>query len=134
MAEVSIIIPVKDGGDDLVRCLAAIAEQTLDREIEVLDFVYVSEPRRHRLGPGSEPSIGATMFSKVNWAIQRRVREEHPFAADLIMSEDQDWSRRALEAGWSTVYEPRAVVRRQAPIERDAVVLGAPGGRPEEEE
>ncbi len=216
MAEVSIIIPVKDGGDDLIRCLAAIAEQTLDREIEVvvvdsgstdcsvaaasrrgarvieippeefhhgatrnvgaesasgellvflsqdaepvgrdwlatliapldadgvagvygrqvarpdavppesffLDFVYGSEPRRHRLGPGSEPSMETTMFSNVNSAIQRRVWEEHPFAADLIMSEDQDWSRRALEAGWSTVYEPRAVVRHSHPYRvRDA--------------
>jgi rhamnosyltransferase len=216
MAAVSIIIPVKDGGDDLIRCLAAIAEQALDSEIEVvvldsgstdgsvaaaarrgarvieippeefhhgatrnvgaesasgellvflsqdaepvgrdwlatliapleadqvagvygrqvaradavppesffLDFVYGPEPRRHRLAPGSEPSMEATMFSNANSAIRRRAWEEHPFAADLIMSEDQDWSRRALEAGWSTVYEPRAVVRHSHPYTvRDA--------------
>ena len=34
-----------------------------------------------------------------------------PIANDLIMSEDQDWSRRAMEAGWRIAYEPRAVVR-----------------------
>jgi rhamnosyltransferase len=55
------------------------------------------------------------MFSNVNAAIRRRAWEAEPFAADMIMSEDQDWSRRALEAGSSIVYEPRAVVRHSHP-------------------
>ena len=40
----------------------------------------------------------------------RDVWEEFPFAEDLIMSEDQEWSRRVLLAGHALVYEPRAVV------------------------
>ena len=36
ITKVSIIIPVKDGGTDLVRCLAAIRSQQLDPEVEVL--------------------------------------------------------------------------------------------------
>jgi hypothetical protein len=36
---------------------------------------------------------------------------EHPFADDLIMSEDQKWSRRMLLAGYTIRYEPRAAVR-----------------------
>ena len=62
-----------------------------------------------------------TMFSNANSAIRRRAWQAEPFAADMIMSEDQDWSRRTLEAGWSVVYEPRAVVRHSHPYTvRDA--------------
>jgi rhamnosyltransferase len=217
MAEVSIIIPVKNGGGDLLRCLGTIAEQAFDREVEVvvvdsasvdgsaaaarawgarvlqippeqfnhgatrnlgakaaegellvflsqdaepvgpdwladlvapldadkriagaygrqvarsnavppeeffLDFVYGPKARRRELGPGGEHAMETTMFSNVNSAIRREAWEQHPFADDLIMSEDQDWSRRALGAGWSIVYEPRAVVRHSHPYRvRDA--------------
>jgi rhamnosyltransferase len=33
---ISVVIPVKDGGDDLRRCLAGLAEQSADEEIEVV--------------------------------------------------------------------------------------------------
>ena len=48
-----------------------------------------------------------TLFSNVNSAIPRAVWREFPFADDLIMSEDQEWSRRVLRAGYELVYEPR---------------------------
>ena len=203
---VSIVIPVKDGGEDLVRCLGAIRAQALEHEPEVvvvdsgstdgsvatareygarvleilpeefdhgatrnlaaeaargevlvfvsqdaepvgdgwlaaltapladdrvagvygrqvarpdavppeaffLDFVYGPEPRVQELITGRAPSMETTLFSNVNSAIRRSAWEAFPFANDLIMSEDQDWSRRAMEAGWRIVYEPRAVVR-----------------------
>ena len=203
---VSIVIPVKDGGEDLARCLGAIRAQALDHEPEVvvvdsgstdgsvatareygarvleippeefdhgatrnlaaeaargevlvfisqdaepvgdgwlaaltapladdrvagvygrqvarpdavppeaffLDFVYGPEPRVQELITGRAPSMETTLFSNVNSAIRRSAWEAFPFATDLIMSEDQDWSRRAMEAGWRIVYEPRAVVR-----------------------
>ena len=52
-----------------------------------------------------------TLFSNVNAAIPRWALERFPFRDDLTMSEDQEWSRRALRAGFSLVYEPRAAVR-----------------------
>ena len=76
-----------------------------------LDFVYGPEPRVQELITGRAPSMETTLFSNVNSAIRRSAWEAFPFANDLIMSEDQDWSRRAMEAGWRIVYEPRAVVR-----------------------
>jgi rhamnosyltransferase len=79
-------------------------------EVFFLDFVYGPEPRVQELGDRA-PSMETTLFSNVNSAIRRSVWKVFPFAEDLIMSEDQDWSRRALEAGWRIVYEPRAVVR-----------------------
>jgi rhamnosyltransferase len=204
---ISIVIPVKDGGSDLERCLVAIGRQVLDDDVEIvvvdsgstdgsvqvarsqgarvheihpsefghgrtrnlgaglaageilvftsqdahaaderwlsrlvsplatgdstragaygrqlphedatpperyfLDFLYGPEPRIQRLDSGGEPSFEQTLFSNVNSAIPRAVWERFPFADDLIMSEDQEWSRRVLRAGFELVYEPRAAV------------------------
>jgi rhamnosyltransferase len=52
-----------------------------------------------------------TLFSNVSSAIRRSVWEEFRFADDIIMSEDQEWSRRVLLAGYELVYEPEAAVR-----------------------
>ena len=203
---ISVVIPVKNGGADLMRCLDAIARQKVDDEIEVvivdsgskdgsvdvarshgarvheipssefghgrtrnlgaglargetlvftsqdayaadetwlaclvrplaadervvgvygrqlphddaapperyfLDFLYGPEPRVQRLDTDAEPDFEKTLFSNVNSAIRRAVWLEFPFAQDLIMSEDQEWSRRVLLAGYELVYQPDAAV------------------------
>ena len=203
---ISVVIPVKDGGRDLVRCLEAIGHQRIDEEVEVvvvdsgshdgsaesadrlgarvhsispdefhhgrtrnigaeiargevlvftsqdayaaddrwlaalvsplsqdetvagvygrqlphetarpperyfLDFLYGPNARVQRLGTVEELSFEATLFSNVNSAIPRRIWNEYPFADDIVMSEDQEWSRRVLLAGRSIVYAPGAVV------------------------
>ena len=56
-----------------------------------------------------------TLFSNANSAIRRSVLERFPFAEDIIMSEDQEWSQRVLLAGHALVYEPRAAVRHSHP-------------------
>jgi rhamnosyltransferase len=202
---ISVVIPVKDGGADLVRCLDAIARQVIDAEVEIvvvdsgsrdgsievaqsreahvheippaefghgrtrnlgaelaqgetlvftsqdayaadetwlatlvrsfagtgpvagaygrqlphddatpperyfLDFLYGPGARVQRL-EGDEPDFEQTLFSNVNSAIPRTIWREFPFADDLIMSEDQEWSRRVLRAGYELVYEPTAAV------------------------
>lgn len=205
---ISVVIPVKNGGLDLVRCLDAIARQEVDEEVEVvvvdsgsddgsvqraqrfgarvhqipaeefthggarnlgialargeivvfttqdayaadetwlaaltaplrrgdeqvagvygrqlphdaaipserffLDFLYGADPRTQRLASPERLSFEATLFSNVNAAAPRAVLERFAFADDLVMSEDQEWSRRVLLAGLEIVYEPRAVVR-----------------------
>jgi rhamnosyltransferase len=203
---ISVVIPVKDGGPDLVRCLEAIARQRVEDDVEVvvvdsgsrdgsaerarfhgarvheipesefqhgrtrnlaaslsagdllvftsqdayaasdtwladltaplagdgtvagvygrqlphadatpperyfLDFLYGLEPRTQRLGRKESLSFEVTLFSNVNSAIPRRVWEKYPFAEDVVMSEDQEWSRRVLLAGLEIVYEPSAAV------------------------
>jgi rhamnosyltransferase len=52
-----------------------------------------------------------TLFSNVNAAMPRTIWKRFPFVEDIIMSEDQDWSRRVLLAGLSVAYEPDAAVR-----------------------
>ena len=208
---ISIVIPVKDGGQDLVRCLDAISRQETDDEFEVvivdsgsrdgsvevarshgarvqeidssefnhgatrnlgarqasgdvlvfisqdaepigsdwlrlltaplrdddelagvygrqlarddavpperffLDFLYGARPRVQQISGPSEISMESTLFSNANSAIRRSAWEKFPFAGDIIMSEDQEWSRRVLIAGWRLAYEPRAVVRHSHP-------------------
>ena len=203
---ISIVIPVKDGGGDLVRCLQAISRQRIDEEVEVvvvdsgsqdgsaqraaalgarvhcipasefhhgrtrnlgaklargdtlvftsqdahaahdswlarltaplrvadnvagvygrqlphdhatpperyfLDFLYGPRSRVQDLEPGNELSFEVTLFSNANSAIPRRVWKRFPFAEDIVMSEDQEWSRRVLRAGLTITYEAEAVV------------------------
>ena len=203
---ISIVIPVKDGGTDLVRCLEAIARQRVDDEVEVvivdsgsrdgsaerarragarvheippenfhhgqtrnigagladgdvlvftsqdaygatdrwlerliaplrtcadvagvygrqlphatatppevyfLDFLYGPIGRKQRMEPGEALTFEVTLFSSVNSAMLRTTWEELPFADDVVMSEDQEWSRRALLTGHSILYEPEAAV------------------------
>lgn len=75
-----------------------------------LDFLYGSQARLQRLDDGAEPTFEATLFSNVNSAIPRAMWEAFPFADDIVMSEDQEWSRRVLRAGHALAYEPGAAV------------------------
>jgi GT2 family glycosyltransferase len=84
-------------------------------EVFFLDFMYGSTERTQRLSAGHELTYETTLFSNVNAAIPRAVLERFPFRDDLTMSEDQEWSRRALRAGYALVYEPRAAVRHSHP-------------------
>lgn len=204
---ISIVIPVKDGGSDLARCLEGIGSQVLDEEVEVvvvdsgssdgscelarshgavvreipahefshgasrnlgaslargellafisqdayptdehwlarlraplredalvagvygrqlphagarppecyfLDFLYGPRPRRQRAAATRELTMDTTLFSNVNAMLRRELWERFPFVEDIIMSEDQDWCRRVLLAGYVVVYEPEAAVR-----------------------
>ncbi len=80
-------------------------------EVYFLDFLYGPRARRQRAPAVADLSMEATLFSNVNAAMSRAIWERFPFVEDIIMSEDQDWSRRALLAGFSIVYEPEAAVR-----------------------
>lgn len=207
---ISVVIPVKDGGEDLARCLEAISRQQIEGEVEVvlvdsgsrdgsgeraealgarvhsipagefhhgrtrnlgaelargetlvftsqdayaadndwlarltaplqddavagvygrqlphtdatpperyfLDFLYGPAPRVQRLEKADELTFEVTLFSNVNSAVPRRVWEAFPFAEDIIMSEDQEWSRRVLREGLAIVYEPVAAVHHSHP-------------------
>ncbi|MFZ0042877.1 MAG: glycosyltransferase [Solirubrobacteraceae bacterium] len=76
-----------------------------------LNFLYGPEPRRQRAPTVDELSMNTTLFSNVNSAIPRDIWQRFPFVEDIIMSEDQEWSRRVLLAGFSIAYEPAAAVR-----------------------
>jgi glycosyltransferase involved in cell wall biosynthesis len=76
-----------------------------------LDFLYGPASRVQRATGPEQLSMRTTLFSNVNSAIRRDVWERFPFADDLFFSEDQDWARRVLLAGYAIAYEPQAAVR-----------------------
>jgi rhamnosyltransferase len=76
-----------------------------------LDFLYGAEGRIQSVSGPDDVTFEMTLFSNVNSAIPRTVWQEYPFADDMVMSEDQEWSRRVLLAGKAVVYEPLAAVR-----------------------
>lgn len=76
-----------------------------------LDFLYGGVPRRQAALRVGELTMETTLFSNVNSAMPRSVWQQFPFVEDIIMSEDQDWCRRVLLAGFVVVYEPAAAVR-----------------------
>lgn len=77
-----------------------------------LETVYPEAPAVRSASPGAARlGIQDLFFSNVASAIRRAVWEAIPFDEALIMSEDQQWAKAALRAGWRIVYEPAAVVR-----------------------
>jgi rhamnosyltransferase len=80
-------------------------------EVYFLNFLYGAEPRRQRAAGVEELSMNTTLFSNVNAAILRNIWERFPFVEDIVMSEDQEWSRRVLLEGFTIIYEPAAAVR-----------------------
>ncbi|RCV65198.1 rhamnosyltransferase [Methanophagales archaeon] len=49
-------------------------------------------------------------FSNISSCIQKDIWERFPFSENIIMAEDQDWSKRVLEAGYKIAYEPESLV------------------------
>jgi rhamnosyltransferase len=72
-------------------------------EAYFLDFLYGPNARRQQAAGVSELSMETTLFSNVNAAMPRALWERFPFVEDIIMSEDQDWSRRILLEGYAIV-------------------------------
>jgi rhamnosyltransferase len=76
-----------------------------------LDFLYGPDSRIQRAASVGELTMETTLFSNANSAMPRRLLEEHPFAEDVLIAEDQDWSRRILLAGYVIRYQGDAAVR-----------------------
>jgi rhamnosyltransferase len=55
-------------------------------------------------------TLQQVFFSNVSAALRRDLLLEYPFDETLIMSEDQQWSRDVMNAGYAVVYQPASVV------------------------
>ena len=55
-------------------------------------------------------SLQNIFFSNVNSAIPIDVLQKYPFDENLVMSEDQEWSKRVLTNGYQIIYDPEAAV------------------------
>lgn len=54
--------------------------------------------------------MNTIFFSNANSAIGREIWEKYPFDDNLIMSEDQEWAKKVLLAGYKIVYDPETAV------------------------
>lgn len=75
------------------------------------DRFPAGEPIRRVRPEGRGMTIEDTFCSNVSSAVRREVLLKHPFDEEVIMSEDQQFSRDVLEAGYVVVYTPDSVVR-----------------------
>jgi rhamnosyltransferase len=68
-------------------------------------------PPERRDKRGDAPlEFADVFFSNVSAAIRREALLRHPFDEELIMSEDQQFSRDVIAAGHAVVYQPESVV------------------------
>ncbi len=65
--------------------------------------------RREKRGDATL-ALEDVFFSNVSAAIRRETLLGYPFDEDLIMSEDQQFSRDVIDAGFAVVYQPGSVV------------------------
>ena len=67
-------------------------------------------PVRRERPTGRALSLADVFFSNVSAAVRREVLLRHPFDETLIMSEDQQFARDLIAAGYTIVYQPASVV------------------------
>jgi rhamnosyltransferase len=76
-----------------------------------LDFLYGPQSRLQRAASVEELTMDTTLFSNANSAMPRELLQRLPFAEDVLIAEDQDWSRRVLLEGLAIRYQAGAAVR-----------------------
>jgi rhamnosyltransferase len=72
-----------------------------------IEHTYPLERKVQHLKPGER--IRDFFFSNTNSAIRRDVWRKIPLP-EMLKSEDQEWAKRAILAGYKIIYDPEAVV------------------------
>jgi rhamnosyltransferase len=67
-------------------------------------------PLRRVRPAGRSLTLADVFFSNVSAAVRRKVLLRYPFDETLIMSEDQQFARDLIAAGYAVVYQPASVV------------------------
>jgi len=76
-----------------------------------IEHRYGPRPRVQRATGPDDLTVANVLFSNVSSAIRKPLLEEFPFAGDIVIAEDLEWSTRVLLAGHEIAYVPDAVVR-----------------------
>ncbi len=87
-------------------------DDALPMERFFLNTRYPRAPRKEtrRISPGAPLRIDDVFFSNVNSAVKKDVLLKIPFREDIIISEDMQWAKDALLAGYGIVYDHEAAV------------------------
>jgi rhamnosyltransferase len=101
---------VKNFGDPLV---AGVFGRQISKEraspMEEFFIKYTYSDRRRIFSLENSNKLTDFFFSNTNSAIKREVWEKIPLP-EMLKSEDQEWAKRVLLAGYKIVYESEAVV------------------------
>ena len=96
------------------RSVAGVYGRQVPRDATSMEMFFVGmnyPPDRMRFSPqpgGHHPRPGRVLFSNAFSAVRRDVALQEPFAEGALVSEDQVWAHRVLNAGYSIAYEPSA--------------------------
>jgi rhamnosyltransferase len=68
------------------------------------------QPSSDIAAPAGALTVDNIFFSTVNCSMKRDVWARFPFDETVVMTEDQVWSRQAIEAGYTLIYAPDCAV------------------------
>lgn len=76
-----------------------------------LDYHFPADKPARRVKTGDKAlALEDVFFSNVSAAVRRSLLLRYPFDETLIMSEDQQFARDLIAAGYAVVYQPESVV------------------------
>jgi rhamnosyltransferase len=76
-----------------------------------LNYHFPADQPRRRIKSADRPlTLPDVFFSNVSAAVRRSLLLQYPFDETLIMSEDQQFARDLIAAGYAIVYEPESAV------------------------
>ena len=105
---VTLLQPFEDPAIAGVYCRQVPRPDASAMEKSFLLGAYAREHEVRSLARREDVSLAACFFSTVGGAIRACMWKEHPFREDVIMSEDQAWSKDVMLAGHSIAYQPSA--------------------------
>ena len=104
----ALLLPFRDPGVAGVYCRQAPRSDASAMEKYFLLDTYTGKYAVRTLGKHQDVTLSQCFFSTVGGAIRASLWRDHPFREDVIMSEDQAWSKEVMLAGHSIVYQPAA--------------------------
>lgn len=106
----TLLLPFENPAVAGVYCRQAARSDASAMERFFLLNTYTQRYEVKTLGNHDDVSFSQCFFSTVGGIIRASVWRNHPFREDIIMSEDQAWSKEVMFSGHSIVYQPAAEV------------------------
>lgn len=106
----TLLLPFEDRAVAGVYCRQVPRLDANAMEQFFLRSTYSRKFEVKKLDKGEAGSLSRCFFSTVGGVIRAALWQKHPFREDVIMSEDQAWSKEVLLASHAIVYQPAAEV------------------------
>jgi len=104
----ALLLPFEDAAVAGVYCRQVPRADASAMEKFFLLGTYPQRPAVRTLAKREEVSLSQCFFSTVGGVIRASLWKEHSFREDVIMSEDQAWSKEVMLAGHAIAYQPAA--------------------------